>query len=90
MLRHAAACFKPPTNRLPKQVLRHDAACFDRWWLDRGWGGGLGPAREGVRPCYKRSGVNPPPLLQPHLPAHGLRAISIHGSTTQRVFSRVL
>ena len=47
----AAACFKLPTNRLPKQVLRHAAACFNCWRLLArggeamflgGWGAGHG------------------------------------------------
>ena len=33
MLRHAAACFKTPTNRPQNQVLRHAAACFNRGCL---------------------------------------------------------
>ena len=28
-----AACFKTPTNRPQKEVLRHAAACFHRWCL---------------------------------------------------------
>ena len=39
MLRHAAACCgmpQTPTNSLKNPMLRHNAACFNRWCLNAG------------------------------------------------------
>ena len=46
-LRHAAACFKTPTNRPQKQVLRQAAACFNGMLQPLVLSGGRG-ARTGM------------------------------------------